>query len=1342
MSNSISTTGKYVLSFWTRIQANESTAAPQPDFRDDSGNICFYLNGDYKVDNEWGYHDGTWHTTGISANSGSGDIYYNWAQVRVLFDNDNGHWSLRIGNTSSNDLTNITYNSGCTDSQEMYINPTNDDDVYFDTIEVWNFTEYGWNYTAPPPPSNNAPTVISSAISPPSPSTNDDLIGFCNATDQDGDLITLYGRFYRNGILNQSFYQGYFCKQQNPQVSSLCGGLSTGDYHYTPGEWSFPENFKDNDFSTAAWGAPGEYLRYYYINYSKPSTAIYGSYWEIKDAGTRTNITIPNDCFIQSQLNFRVVVKNGASDFVNWTCYNGTTWEQMRYYSGSSLIYDESINWKMNYSNHDTQIGFINSSETSKGDNWTFGCFASDGVDNSSWLNSSSVTIQNTAPQITVNFPINNDHSNQNLTVNYQVIDLDSDIINCSLFIDGSVNTTNTSLTNGTTTDMIGILTGGDGNYTWFLSCTDGTETVNSTPRSYTFDTINPDITWNYPLADNSTIITDPTFSLNVTINDMYLYRALLNLTNNSGNSIYSNYSGDIDQRWFNFTGLVNMTGLPSGTYTIEASGTDDSTYKPISDLKTNIISDSEFLFEDAKKGVGLTIKAEVRSDKWQKKSRPNDFQSKIDDVHIKEKLEKDNKKKRDPIMEGQDYLTEYKLTYSFTASSNGDYFVIVLDAENSKFIKRESKGWTAHFIWGDGYYFHAEDANKVTVNGKNVSATISLLSYTDTEVVLKIEPDTKLKKGDYIEIDPVVGGTNIKTEYVTFTYDSDPDISNVNLTLIDLRYGNQTYNITYDVTDEETSSFTCLISTQEGDINLIFNSGQCSGQFTLNQSNSNSFIPKASDGHAIGSSSVLEGVEVAFDRYIADPIQINTLSSQYFRKRYNISNQINRSFSKIQWSINSSESLRFINLTQLSVLQNSDIPYSGDFIHEDSDFTIGGDIFTADQGYNIYRNFEYNNTLSKQLPQITISIPLNYYDSSPLAEKQNGILWPDLNTTFNESHIIFNLSAINATSSQRYRYSYDAILAGWSGESVADYQLSGEYREWTLDRSYFLNFPLANKTIQANIGTDSLTEWVGKTATWSSTLTNNNTGTSIAHTTTDHATYAELSFSNANSTIQYEYQLLYYTLSSTSSGGDSGGGGGGGGGSSTTTVVQEVSNETIEKIVDMKISPGGKIEFYYPGHVQLIPYLPTRDFYKEVIIKAVGGPVRNATMSFSSNIDPYFTGAICDLRENTCYGQITIEEDEEKYIFILGNLSDAMFLEHLMSDNEVDGYIRMLSNNKAVSDTYNLTIKKAKMFDGTMTVSEKINVSHKYVYVITVFGICLLIGAVLISAFNMFRII
>ena len=564
--------------------------------------------------------------------------------------------------------------------------------------------------------------------------------------------------------------------------------------------------------------------------------------------------------------------------------------------------------------------------------------------------------------------------------------------------------------------------------------------------------------------------------------------------------------------------------------------------------------------------------------------------------------------------------------------------------------------------------------------------------------------------------------------------------IQNVDINLTSLSEGNQTYSVSFNATNGVYELSSCYMDTQAGDKSLTHNLSLnlCSGNIELNQNSSNTFYPIIQDAHFKINTSKERGVEVSEPNaeYYQDTSRYSDLSSQKFLREYNITNNLDSNFTNISFSPNSSEPDRTINLTN-GTTEKHNGSFSADFIEEDSSYTIAGDSFLVNTGYNIYKTFIENNTESVELPEIMMAIELDYYDSNTLAESQNGLLWPDLNSSYNNSHILFNLSSLNSSDTQQYRYSYDAIIADWSGESIANYVLSGEYRLWSLDRTYYFNFPLTNKTITEDISLGVLTEWQGKTSTWGSTLLNNVTGSSVTHTTSDGVTYASISIPSINSTAGYDYTLNYYTLGSVTS---SGGGGGGGGGGGSISIDEDELNETITKLVTDKTTKKGVIQFYYPGHERLISYLPTQDFYKEVVIKAVGGNVQDARIVFSDNLQSYFEGAICDMRTSDCYQEISLKEGEEKYIFIMGNLSDENFAEELMTMQKVDGYIQVYSNSQPISNPYNLTMKKAQLFDFTYNLTNKIdseNINQKSVFYLTV--ICLMV-VIAISGFYVLR--
>lgn len=538
------------------------------------------------------------------------------------------------------------------------------------------------------------------------------------------------------------------------------------------------------------------------------------------------------------------------------------------------------------------------------------------------------------------------------------------------------------------------------------------------------------------------------------------------------------------------------------------------------------------------------------------------------------------------------------------------------------------------------------------------------------------------------------------------------PNSSNVNLTLIELLHGRQVYNISWISKDIDGDSMDCWVETQSGNVTLSYNNGTktCYGQINITQNATNTFIPASTDNTTTNQSKTLKGVEIAFNEHFPDTSKNSNLSTQFFLKEYNITSNITDPYTDMQWSHSASDTTKTINISN-GLSQDNQTTHSGDYITED-DWVIGGTTFNISQGYSIYRTFLVNNTLSATLPEYQIGIKLEQYDNNSLAEIQNGILWPDLSSTFNSTHLLFNISLLNASGEQYYKYSYDANLITWTGDISADYRLFGDYKAWTLDRVYSVNFNLSGKTLQQTVQQSELGEWVGKTSTWTSSLIQNSTSLIYTHTTTDNVVDVDFSFENA--TIDdYVYQILYYTPVAAG-----GGGGGGGGGGVSTAIIED----RVERIVAQQTEKKGYIEFAYPGYIAGIPYFGGKNLYHEVVIKAVGGPV-NASLEFSDNIDPYFKGGICELDKERCYNGVDMAEGDEKYIFMISNFSNPVFREDLLEVNRIDGYVQVLSGAEPGPNQYNLTMEKFYLFDKSLEVKTDLfndKVEHKTAYYLT----------------------
>jgi hypothetical protein len=142
----MSKTGRTVLSFWvygdTLPDMNDVIVAV---LTDDLTASCFFLDAGYPTPAEWGYSAfAPWVSTTVPSNSGRGNVNFTWTQIRVLVDNTLQTFSLRIGNTNTDDVTNVSWAGGCTNATQVKFSGTTSDNASWDDVTTWNFDTYGW----------------------------------------------------------------------------------------------------------------------------------------------------------------------------------------------------------------------------------------------------------------------------------------------------------------------------------------------------------------------------------------------------------------------------------------------------------------------------------------------------------------------------------------------------------------------------------------------------------------------------------------------------------------------------------------------------------------------------------------------------------------------------------------------------------------------------------------------------------------------------------------------------------------------------------------------------------------------------------------------------------------------------------------------------------------------------------------------------------------------------------------------------------------------------------------------------------------------------------------------
>jgi parallel beta-helix repeat protein len=174
-----------------------------------------------------------------------------------------------------------------------------------------------------------------------------------------------------------------------------------------------------------------------------------------------------------------------------------------------------------------------------------------------------------TAPVVALNAPANLSFFNQSsVLLNFTPGDNLFPQLNCSLYIDGALNSTNASATNGTLTTFPASLA--EGNHSWYARCIDGANnTGTSETRNLTVDLTPPALEF-IPYTDVSGIIVSRSwFAFHITATDLNLDNMTYYVFNSTGPLFnLTNYAANLIDATFNWT-------VPDGTYYFNATAYD-----------------------------------------------------------------------------------------------------------------------------------------------------------------------------------------------------------------------------------------------------------------------------------------------------------------------------------------------------------------------------------------------------------------------------------------------------------------------------------------------------------------------------------------------------------------------------------------------------------------------------------------------------------------------------------------------------------------------------------------------------------------------------------------------
>ncbi|MBN2053006.1 hypothetical protein JW756_05875 [Candidatus Woesearchaeota archaeon] len=194
-----------------------------------------------------------------------------------------------------------------------------------------------------------------------------------------------------------------------------------------------------------------------------------------------------------------------------------------------------------------------------------------------------TVIIDTSAPALYLMSPPDDNYSIvRDINFTYNVTDVGHSIANCSLIINGNINSTNSSVSEGVLQyfQVIGL---SDGQYNWSINCTDTLGYTNaSATRNLTIggDVFAPSIAL-YSPSNNTIFLTGSSILFNYTANDTH--NALRNCSLIINGTIFNTTSSPPESTVLNFT----VEGLGDGNYSWGINCTDDSSNSNIGSSET-----------------------------------------------------------------------------------------------------------------------------------------------------------------------------------------------------------------------------------------------------------------------------------------------------------------------------------------------------------------------------------------------------------------------------------------------------------------------------------------------------------------------------------------------------------------------------------------------------------------------------------------------------------------------------------------------------------------------------------------------------------------------------------
>jgi len=416
--------------------------------------------------------------------------------------------------------------------------------------------------------------------------------------------------------------------------------------------------------------------------------------------------------------------------------------------------------------------GATNSSTQTCGTNWT-GLSSIEG--SNTWTvyvnnsvgeeNLDSVTfIQDTIPPtIDIAYPINDVHYDYNITtLNYTVSDV-SGVNTCWYSLD--LGTTNNTITCG---QNVTGLNAGEGNYTWIIYANDTYGNENSTSVYFVVDITIPDLDWYAPTFSENPIVSSSPYNMNVSASDPYLDATNVTVYNESGEIIYTNFSGNLTETIFWMTDAITLNERNN---ILEVCARDSLTESPVIEdtaqfTKRNA-EETEFILPNGNVVVREIIIKNALGEKYSAEG--------VNLVTIEEWIDG-----------GRHYKTTWELD-----DINDGFLEIVMYDNNGDLELLTDRGVTRVIDKDRTYAWRYDDIEQ---SGYNVEYDIKGNGQIEIKVTL----------GDYVVtggrwfIDPIVAGLNTVCENESIELDTTPPFVNVTYPVESIWYPTNTLDLKY----------------------------------------------------------------------------------------------------------------------------------------------------------------------------------------------------------------------------------------------------------------------------------------------------------------------------------------------------------------------------------------------------------------------------------------------------------------------------------------------------------------------------------------------------------------